>query len=98
MSDTEHCSVRSRAAPIFDINSLDLGNCHSLEINTALNEFELKHPNMAQRFLTWPPAVQHRLNVETDKWVAAHPERIVRMISTALYQGVACVILHHDEK
>lgn len=97
MSDG-HCAVRQRAEPIFDINSLELGKCHTLEVNTALNEFERAHPNLSQRFASWPPDVQRRLNTELDKWAAAHPERVVRLVSHSLFRGVAVVILHHIEK
>lgn len=96
--DAPSCSIRQRAAPIFDINSLDLGKCHTLEINTTLNEFEKKHPGLSQRWPTWPPEVQHRLDAELAKWIEAHPEHVVRMISTALYQGVAVYVLHHVAK
>lgn len=98
MTDTPTCSVRQRADAIFDIHSLNLGQCHTLEINTALNEFEIKHPNLGQRFASWPPDVQHRINAELDKWMDAHPNHVVRLVSNALYRGVAVLVLHHTEK
>lgn len=97
-TEASSCSIRQRAEPIFDVNSLDLGRCHTLEINTALNEFEVKHPGLSQRFHSWPPDVQRRINGELDKWIAGHPNRVVRLVSNALYQGVAVMLLHHTEK
>lgn len=98
MSEAPACSLRDGFTAPFEIASLDLHSCDVLEINTALNEFERKQPNLGQRIQSWPPDVQRRLNAELDKWIAARADRVVRLVSTGLYRGVAFVVLHHAAK
>lgn len=98
MSDAPACGIRDRAGPMFDVDSLELRKCNSFEINTALNEFERKHPNLSHRFETWPDVVRLRFAKLIDEWTACHPHAVLKLTSTGLHQGVCVVILHYAEK
>lgn len=95
MSDA--CNIRHRDEPLFDLDSLDLRKCHSFEVNSALNEFELKHPGLSHRFETWPAEVQLRFGKVIDEWKAKNQGRAIRLVSSGLHRGVAVVILHYAE-
>lgn len=98
MSDAPACNMRDRAHPLFDLDSLELNKCHSFEVNTALNEFELVHPGISHRWETWPPAVQDRIAKPLNEWLARDPSRAIRLTSFGLHQGVAVVIVHYQHK
>lgn len=88
------CNLRDRASPVFDLDSLELVKCHSFEVNTALNDFEIK-PGLSHRMETWPHDVRARLQKVLDEWIAKHPAFKIRLVSTGLHQGVAVVVLHY---
>jgi hypothetical protein len=98
LSDVQGCTIRDRATPMFDVASLDLASCHSVEFNTALNEFETKHQGLGHRFETWPPDVQRRVSGVLDEWMKRDPSRVIRLTSFCLHQGVAVLILHYQHK
>lgn len=95
MSDMPACNIVDRPKALFSIDSLELNQCCSLEVNTALNEFEVKHPGLSHRFETWPPDVRRRITCAIDEWTKAHQTAVLRMTSFALYRGVCVVALHY---
>lgn len=98
MSDTPACTIRDRAGNLFEVDSLELKACHSIEFNMALNEFEQKHPGLAHRMETWPPDVRRRMQVKIEQWLAEHTTFAIRLVSNGMHNGVAVVILHYALK
>lgn len=98
MSDTPACNVRDRAGHLFEVDSLELKTCHSIEFNMALNEFEQKHPGLAHRMETWPPDVRRRMDEQIKKWLAEHAAFAIRLVSNGMHNHVAVVILHYALK
>lgn len=98
MTDAPACMLRDRAAPLFDLDSLELVKCHSFEVNTALNEFEVKHAGLSHRMESWPHDVRARIQKIVDEWMAGHAAFKIRLVSTGLHQGVAVVVLHYALK
>lgn len=98
MNDTPACDVRDRAGHLFEVDSLELKTCHSIEFNMALTEFEMKQPGLAHRMETWPPDVKRRMQVQIEEWLAGHATFAIRLVSNGMHNGVAVVILHYALK
>lgn len=98
MSDAPACTLREADKALFDLSALDLAGCTYLSIHTALNEFERKREGLGHRLETWPAEVQKRIGDELAAWQTRNVARSIRLVSTALFQGVAILIVHHVER
>jgi hypothetical protein len=92
------CTIVEHSAPAFAASSLDLDGCSRLEIARALNEFELKAEGLAHRFDSWPDSVRRDFEKILADWHARNANRTVVLQSSAIWRGVALLILHHAAK
>jgi hypothetical protein len=97
-TDTLHasaCELKERPAG-FERVPVELGDCDVLIVSCGLiGEFEKPKGIRPEH---WPPAARARVEAEAEKFIAAHPDRVVRLVSFGASSGACFLVMHHAPK
>lgn len=74
---------------------IDLSGCNVLTISCALLDHEKVESCLPDR---WPYEVRSKIEQQLTEWTRAHPDRLVRLLSTGFDNRCCFVMAHHCKK